>query len=403
MNARRLTVRGTSRRGGSGAGAAAAGAVVVGSAVVVGNAVVVGSAVVVGNAVVVGSAVVVGVAVVLGVRAVAVLVGGLEVAVLVGVREVAAVGVREVAVLGVLGVLAVLGVLGVFGVIVGVRMVFDVSGEPDGRCWFGSSHIGASSDDRARVWADRVSVKVKIASPGAAGARSTAGGRCAGRRRRGARTPRGWDGPPHAAARGFALECDVLGRIWLASAIVSSTASAAPLVAVVVADGAGEVVARVEGQVSDLEVELVIAREVVDDDAAARALAARHGARVVVWFRLDGDAWLVHVAEPAKGARLVRRVVADGALATSAAAESAALVVRSVLRALAGGGAIGVEQPAPRRRPRAPPPPPPPAAIASPRAGRTRSSRGAASSTARRCGAGSARASAARPARGSPR
>jgi hypothetical protein len=146
------------------------------------------------------------------------------------------------------------------------------------------------------------------------------------------------------------------------------------LVAVVrvASDDDAAVLARIEGQTSDLEVELRIEREADPDSAAlgtqlatAQALAARHRARVVVWFRRDGDAWIVYVAEPEADRLLVRRIATEGGqMAGSAAAEAAALVVRTALRALAAGGTIGVDAPEPAPAP-PPPAPPPPAATSS--------------------------------------
>jgi hypothetical protein len=135
--------------------------------------------------------------------------------------------------------------------------------------------------------------------------------------------------------------------VWLATVLVLASPRAARaerLVAVVlVADAADrEVAGRVEGQTSDLDVELVVAARpatpVIDPAAAARG----RGARVVVWFERDASSWLVHVAEPAEDRELVRRVAARGELAGSANAEGVALVVRGALRALAEGGSIGV-------------------------------------------------------------
>jgi len=67
---------------------------------------------------------------------------------------------------------------------------------------------------------------------------------------------------------------------------------------------------------------------------------------VVVWFERDESSWLVHIAEPAEDREFVRRVAAQGEMASSATAEGVALVVRGALQALAAGGAIGVAEPA---------------------------------------------------------
>ncbi|MBI5501762.1 MAG: hypothetical protein HY907_16080 [Deltaproteobacteria bacterium] len=131
---------------------------------------------------------------------------------------------------------------------------------------------------------------------------------------------------------------------------------------------------RVEGQASDLAVELLpspsgpLEPTLAEQLATARALAGAAGAGVVVWFsRVLDDAGsgavLVHVAETASG-RVLARVVGGGSGAggsdapDSATVEQAALVVRSTLRALAAGGSIGVEAPAAPATPTALPGPP---------------------------------------------
>ena len=138
----------------------------------------------------------------------------------------------------------------------------------------------------------------------------------------------------------------------LASALViaapASAQADAPLRVLILADDDDdEVVARIEGQVADLPVAL--ARGAALDDAGAlasqlataQARARAQAADAVVWFVRDGDGWIVHVADPAAGRLLVRRVDSGaGAMSASAALESAALMVRTALRGLAAGGEI---------------------------------------------------------------
>jgi hypothetical protein len=115
-----------------------------------------------------------------------------------------------------------------------------------------------------------------------------------------------------------------------------------------------ELLSRVQGQTVDVDVELVALRGqrlepgVAAQIRAAAKLAREHDARVVVWFRHARDREVVvYVAEPGAGTVLVRDIGApaadSGVVERSAAAEAAALVVRSALRALAAGGRIGVE------------------------------------------------------------
>lgn len=133
------------------------------------------------------------------------------------------------------------------------------------------------------------------------------------------------------------------------------------------ADSSEELWSRLRGQTNDLAVVLVR----VDDTgeatlseqlAAAETLAAAHQARVVVWLRPlpSGPGLLVHVAEPAADRLFVREVPQReaGPAARSATLEAAALVVRSALRALAAGTAIGVPAQA-LAAAQSPPPPPP--------------------------------------------
>lgn len=125
---------------------------------------------------------------------------------------------------------------------------------------------------------------------------------------------------------------------------------------------------RVRGQTSDLNILLLtdstqpIESTLPAQLDTARKLSEQQGTRVVVWFEHDRDVVTVFVAEPSAGRVLVRRIEpSEGRLGGSAQQESAALVVRSAMRALAAGGEIGVtEQEA------SPPPVPPPVVVAAP-------------------------------------
>ncbi|MBI5486222.1 MAG: hypothetical protein HY905_02700 [Deltaproteobacteria bacterium] len=171
----------------------------------------------------------------------------------------------------------------------------------------------------------------------------------------------------------------------LAAVLVVSAAFAAPArpqqpplrVAVRVASPAdAALLERVQGQTSDLDVELLPAPSgpleptLAGQLATARTLGEHAGAAVVVWFSAapadaGNGAILVHVAETAAG-RVLARVVGGGSGAgtrdapDSAASEQAALVVRSTLRALAAGGSLGVEAPTAPATPMAQPEPPAP-------------------------------------------
>ncbi len=128
---------------------------------------------------------------------------------------------------------------------------------------------------------------------------------------------------------------------------------------------------RVRGQTSDLNVLLLtdstqpIEATLPAQLDTARKLSEQQQTRVVVWFEHAGEVVTVFVAEPAAGRVLVRRIEpSEGRLGGSAQQESAALVVRSAMRALAAGGEIGVtEQEA------APPPPPAPVTAKEPEPG----------------------------------
>ncbi len=108
---------------------------------------------------------------------------------------------------------------------------------------------------------------------------------------------------------------------------------------------------RVRGQTSDLNVLLLTdSRKPIEPTLpeqldTARKLSEEQHARLVVWFEHDREVVTVFVAEPAAGRVLVRRITpSEGRLAGSAQQESAALVVRSAMRALAAGGEIGVSE-----------------------------------------------------------
>ena len=166
----------------------------------------------------------------------------------------------------------------------------------------------------------------------------------------------------------MALRTPVAVALALAAA---TSAHAAPLRVVVLAgDADAPVVARLEGQVADLDVALETGpappvAPLAGQLARAAAVARERHADAVVWFAIDGDGWIVHVADPRGGRVLVRRVDGGGgALAGSAALEAAALVVRTALRGLAAGGEIGVVGPTPAPA-ESPPPPAEPPAVAS--------------------------------------
>ena len=151
-------------------------------------------------------------------------------------------------------------------------------------------------------------------------------------------------------------------RRWIlalvALALPGGVAVAEPLRAVIQLDEPEdeELVRRIRGQTVDLDLSLVPVRAesssptVALQFARAHALAAAHQAQAVIWFRTDENgALVVYIADPGRD-RLFERAIPQTSAdpdARSAAAETAALVVRSALRALLAGSPIG----APRTRP----------------------------------------------------
>jgi hypothetical protein len=108
---------------------------------------------------------------------------------------------------------------------------------------------------------------------------------------------------------------------------------------------------RIRGQTSDLDQEIVEASQpamesrIADELATARHFAARYDARVVVWFDTTGETLTLFFSIPREGRTLVRsleRAAGRDAPTGSATLEAAALIVRSVLRALAAGATIGL-------------------------------------------------------------
>jgi len=157
-------------------------------------------------------------------------------------------------------------------------------------------------------------------------------------------------------------------RFGLALLLIPAQLHAETLRAVLrVPPGAEALAERVHGQTSDVDVEIrqdtaPIEASLPAQLAAADTIAARESVDVVVWCDRESDPperLLVVVAMPRAGRVLVRRVEGEG----SAALESAALIVRSALRALAAGAEIGVHRaevaPVEQRPPRPSPGPAP--------------------------------------------
>jgi hypothetical protein len=136
---------------------------------------------------------------------------------------------------------------------------------------------------------------------------------------------------------------------WIAIAALlalSGTAFGAPLDVVLRDDGEAPLaIARLRGQLADLDVALVTERAPIEValDAqlvTAARLAAAHHARAVVWFVARAGGVAVAIATPADHRLFVREIPPADA---SAVAEAAAVAVRGALRAIGEGGTIGVE------------------------------------------------------------
>jgi hypothetical protein len=155
--------------------------------------------------------------------------------------------------------------------------------------------------------------------------------------------------------------------VLLTAVLVASRAAAEPtyeppVVLLVTEDP--ELGARVRGQISDLPYRLVV----LDDPAAVSAdadpqeiaakLARGHHAELVVWLEPGPrGGWKMIAADVSHGDLLVRQVAlapGDDRFASSAAAEAAALVVRSTLLSLSRGARLGEP---PRLAVRTPEPP----------------------------------------------
>jgi hypothetical protein len=158
----------------------------------------------------------------------------------------------------------------------------------------------------------------------------------------------------------------VLALAAVVAAALGARAAAAPLVVVVrEAPGDALAVARLRGQLADLDVALRFAPGPIEPGlsaqlATAARLAALHGARAVVWFVARDPGLAVAIATPGDRRLFVREIPpAD----PSAVAEAAAVAARGALRAIGDGGTIGIELARPEpAAPAAPPTPAEPAA-----------------------------------------
>lgn len=115
--------------------------------------------------------------------------------------------------------------------------------------------------------------------------------------------------------------------------------------------------ARVEGQATDLEVDIIVLQVgpgLEPDQLAAAALdaAEARGAQVTIWFVAEGDGWVVSVH---RGPRTFRRLVTEsrGAMSSSASVEAVGVAVRTTLRGVVAGEHV----------PEGPPPEPAPPSV----------------------------------------
>ena len=106
---------------------------------------------------------------------------------------------------------------------------------------------------------------------------------------------------------------------------------------------------RVRGQTGDLDWELVVSSEPPPKNDTVRAAVAKgeaESAELVLWFEAVAEGgWQVYSVDVAREDLLSRRVSlpeSGKAIDDSAAAEAAALVVRSILSSMSSGGYIGV-------------------------------------------------------------
>ena len=143
-----------------------------------------------------------------------------------------------------------------------------------------------------------------------------------------------------------AIAVKVVAVTAMIATLRSARAEAEPL-AVVVRDGgeAALAIARLRGQVADLEIEISVVPGAIEPglDAqlvAASRLATSRAARAVVWFVARGRGLAVAIATPGDHRLFVREIPAADA---SAVAEAAAVAARGALRAIGEGGTIGVE------------------------------------------------------------
>lgn len=144
------------------------------------------------------------------------------------------------------------------------------------------------------------------------------------------------------------------------------------VIVLVASDADRALLARVRGQTSDLDVDLVEAPQaaapasLAEQVKVADGLTRAGGARVAAWFELpprDGRA-VVYVSETTSGRVFARVLGGDAGRAAgpdTALLEEAAVVLRGALRALASGAVIGIH-----REELLPKPPPRPAVVARP-------------------------------------